>query len=215
MRKISIEGLRDASGEKFLKFGVWAGHEVYAVTDIAKKTAELRRLDGQMFEAYGSMPAHKSHTLKHSRKNWPLGIIEAADSAAIALVDHALMSLVNAENPRPLGMMLYFFVNTKGSPFGSLALSSTVLTMRWIFLPFSMPASQMALMSFASCIPASAMAGRVLSANTFFLIMFPAGAAVDANLTAFWFLAICLIASLHFAEWLDQDRTSHKLPGDS
>ncbi|MEI8287908.1 MAG: hypothetical protein WCH99_00430 [Verrucomicrobiota bacterium] len=87
LRKISIEGLRDASSEKFLKFGVWAGHEVFAVTDIAKKTAELRRLDGQMFEAYGSMPAHKSHTLKHSRKNWPLGIIEAADSAAIALVE--------------------------------------------------------------------------------------------------------------------------------
>jgi len=87
LRGISVEGLRDASEDKFLRFGVWHGQEVYALTDTSQRTVELRRLDGQWFEAYGDMPAHKSHTLKNSRKNWPLGIAEALDCDAIALVE--------------------------------------------------------------------------------------------------------------------------------
>lgn len=68
-------------------FGVWHGHEVYAVTDRSGSVGELRRLDGQWFDGYGSMPSHKSHTLKYSCKNWPVGILESPNSPAIALVE--------------------------------------------------------------------------------------------------------------------------------
>ena len=34
-----------------------------------------------------SLPAHKTHSVKHSRKNWPLGILEAVDCPGIALVE--------------------------------------------------------------------------------------------------------------------------------
>ena len=87
LRKISVEGLRYASERNVLKFGQWQGHEVFAVIDKTGCLAELRRLDGLLFTGYGSLPEHKSHTLKHSRKNWPLGVLEAVDFADIALVE--------------------------------------------------------------------------------------------------------------------------------
>jgi hypothetical protein len=68
-----------------LKFGYWCGHSVYAVVDGSGHAAEVRRLDGQLFDGFGPS-AHKSHSLKHSRKNWPLGILEA-EGPGIALVE--------------------------------------------------------------------------------------------------------------------------------
>jgi hypothetical protein len=87
LRQISIAGLKYAGIRGVLQFGDWRGHEVFAVTDSSGLVVELRRLDGQLFEAYGSMPAHKSHTLKHSRKNWPVGILETSECPGIALVE--------------------------------------------------------------------------------------------------------------------------------
>jgi hypothetical protein len=87
LRKISVEGLRYASDRGVLKFGQWHGHQIYAVTDQSGCLAELRRLDGQLFEGYGSLGPHKSHTVKHGRKNWLLGILEAGDCAGVALVE--------------------------------------------------------------------------------------------------------------------------------
>ena len=87
LRSISVEGLLFAQQRGVLKFGVWHGHEVFAVTDQSGYLAELRRLDGQLFDGFGSLTDHKSHTVKHSRKNWPLGILEAADCPGIAVVE--------------------------------------------------------------------------------------------------------------------------------
>ena len=87
LRGISLAGLRYASERNVLKFGVWLGHEVFAVLDNSGCLAELRRLDGQLFDSYGSLPAHKSHTLKHSRKNWLLGIMESMECSGVALVE--------------------------------------------------------------------------------------------------------------------------------
>ena len=87
LRNISLEGLRFAQLRKVLMFGQWKEHELYAVTDKSGLLAEIRRLDGLEFLGYGRFPGHKSHTLPHSRKNWPLGIMEAATSTGIALVE--------------------------------------------------------------------------------------------------------------------------------
>jgi len=87
LRGISVEGLRYASERNVLKFGVWLGHEVYALTDQSGCLAELRRLDGRLFDGHGSLGAHKSHTVRHSRKNWPLGVLEAVDCAGVAVVE--------------------------------------------------------------------------------------------------------------------------------
>jgi len=87
LRKISEEGLRYASDRGVLKFGQWLGHEVFAVLDQSGVLAEVRRLDGQYFPGSDKFPSHKSHTLKHSRKHWPLGILEALDCAGIGLVE--------------------------------------------------------------------------------------------------------------------------------
>ena len=64
--------------ERSSQFGHWKEHELYAVNDKSGLLAEMRRLDGLEFLGYGRFPGHKSHTLAHSRKNWPLGIMEAA-----------------------------------------------------------------------------------------------------------------------------------------
>ena len=87
LRKISAEGLRYASDRGVLRFGDWQGREVFAATDQSGYLTELRRMDGQWFEGWGSSGQHKSHTLKHSRKNWCLGILEAAECVGVALVE--------------------------------------------------------------------------------------------------------------------------------
>ena len=87
LRKITIEGLQFAQARGVLKFGRWFEQEVYAVTDRSGSLGEIRRLDGQPFPRSDKFPSHKSHTLKHSRKHWPLGILEALDCAGIGLVE--------------------------------------------------------------------------------------------------------------------------------
>lgn len=87
LRNIRMAGLKFAADKGNLKFGTWRSHEVYAVTDPSGLLVELRRLDGQWFDGSGPMPAHKSHTLKHGRKNWPLGILGAKDCAGLALAE--------------------------------------------------------------------------------------------------------------------------------
>jgi hypothetical protein len=87
LRNIRIAGLQSASDSGILKFGTWRNYDVYAVSDRSGLVVELRRLDGEWFEGSGSSHAYKSHTVKHSRKNWPIGILEAEDCAGITLVE--------------------------------------------------------------------------------------------------------------------------------
>ncbi|NDJ14633.1 MAG: hypothetical protein EBY17_26125 [Acidobacteriia bacterium] len=87
LRSISVEALRLASERGFLIFGYCFNHEVFGLKDGSGLLAEVRRLDGQLFPAFNSMPAHKSHTLKGSTKSWPLGLVEAASGTRIALVE--------------------------------------------------------------------------------------------------------------------------------
>ena len=87
LRGISLAGLESASIRNVLKFGDLGKYEVFGCLDDSGLLAEVRRLDGLDFPGYGRFPGHKSHTLQHSRKNWPLGIIESTKADGIALVE--------------------------------------------------------------------------------------------------------------------------------
>jgi hypothetical protein len=87
LRKISFNGLHYAHLQGVLQFGKWHEWEVYAVTDQSGYLGEIRRLNGQDFPGSGRFESHKSHTLRLSRKNWPLGILEAAGCGGLALVE--------------------------------------------------------------------------------------------------------------------------------
>ena len=76
LRNIRIAGLQSATDSGILKFGIWRELEVYAVTDQSGLVVELRRLDGAWFDSPGSSSGYKSHSVKHSRKNWLVGILD-------------------------------------------------------------------------------------------------------------------------------------------
>ena len=87
LRAISVAALRLASDRGFLIFGVRFNREVFGLKDQSGRLAEVRRLDGQLFPAFGSLPQHKSHTLTGSTKSWPLGLMEAATAPSIVLTE--------------------------------------------------------------------------------------------------------------------------------
>lgn len=87
LRSISVEALRLATERGFLIFGRCFNCDVYGLKDSSGSLAEVRRLDGRQFPAFGSLPEHKSHTLKGSTKSWPLGLVEASLAPSIALVE--------------------------------------------------------------------------------------------------------------------------------
>lgn len=83
------EGLEWAHERGVLVFGSWHGFDCYGLTDASGRILELRRLDGEAFPAVPgtALGARKSHAVKGSQKAWPLGILEARDLPAIALVE--------------------------------------------------------------------------------------------------------------------------------
>ena len=87
LRSISVEALKLATERGFLIFGRCFNCEVFGLKDSSGVLAEVRRLDGQQFPAFDSMPAHKSHTVRGSRKSWPLGVMESSNASRIALVE--------------------------------------------------------------------------------------------------------------------------------
>ena len=57
-----------------LLVGQVGGFDSWILTDAAKKCAEARRMDGELYPAIGPLKERKAHTLKGSKKNWPLGL---------------------------------------------------------------------------------------------------------------------------------------------
>ena len=86
-RPYGLEGLEWASERGVLVFGTWQGFECYGVTDGSRRVVEIRRVDGAPFPAYGSLEERKTHALRGSDKHWPVGIVEAQNFPAIALVE--------------------------------------------------------------------------------------------------------------------------------
>ncbi len=89
LRPYHREGLEWATERGVLVFGQWNGFDCHAVTDRSERLLELRRMDGQLFPAVPGTPLgeRKGHAVKHSQKSWPLGALESADFAAVALVE--------------------------------------------------------------------------------------------------------------------------------
>jgi hypothetical protein len=57
------------------------------VADSSGNLVEVRRLDGQLFEAWEGLSERKSHTIKGSKKSWPVGILEAKDYPMIVMTE--------------------------------------------------------------------------------------------------------------------------------
>ncbi len=87
LRGFDRRGLLVAQERGMLVFGPFIGYEVYGVTDASGNVLEVRRLDGRQFPAHSGLAERKSHALKGSRKNWPVGIANAGDRPMILLVE--------------------------------------------------------------------------------------------------------------------------------
>lgn len=86
-RPYGLEGLFWATERGLLVFGNWHGLDCYGVTDSTKRLLEIRRADGRPFPPVGNLAERKSHALRGSDKHWPVGILEARESPAVALVE--------------------------------------------------------------------------------------------------------------------------------
>jgi hypothetical protein len=88
LRGFSVEALSWAQESGVLVFNSnWNGHEVYGVTDRTGRVLELRRLDGEMFPAYGNLQERKSHAIKGSDKSWPVGAADIGNHRFVMLTE--------------------------------------------------------------------------------------------------------------------------------
>lgn len=83
----SLAGLTWAAQRGVLVVGQWRDWPCYGVTDSSGRVLELRRVDNEPFPEMGPLPERKSHSLKGSEKSWPVGLAEAVDYPAVALVE--------------------------------------------------------------------------------------------------------------------------------
>jgi Toprim domain-containing protein len=58
-----------------LSFRCVCNQRCWVLTDRALRCAEARRIDGEIFPAIGKLEERKSHSLRHSDKSWPVGIL--------------------------------------------------------------------------------------------------------------------------------------------
>jgi|GEM_PF-482552 len=86
-REYGLPGLAWAAHRGVLVVGQWREWKCYGVTDASGRVLEVRRVDGEMFPEMGPLRERKAHSIKGSEKAWPVGLPEAADYPAIALVE--------------------------------------------------------------------------------------------------------------------------------
>jgi hypothetical protein len=82
-RQIDIAAVRLAQDMGTLRFGKVCGYLSWVLLDASGLCAEARRLDGKKYPAVktalGELAERKAHTLRGSRKDWPVGILPAAE----------------------------------------------------------------------------------------------------------------------------------------
>ena len=90
-RPYSIAGLEWAADRGLLLAGELSGKSAYAVTDSTHQLAEARRVDTV------HLVGRKCHALPGSNKGWPVGIKEATNYPAIAILE-GIPDLIEAHN---------------------------------------------------------------------------------------------------------------------
>jgi hypothetical protein len=74
LRKLDAGAVCVAQQTGILRFGRVAGFDSWVVSDTAGVCAEARRMDGRLFPAWRSLKERKAHTIRGSKKAWPVGI---------------------------------------------------------------------------------------------------------------------------------------------
>jgi hypothetical protein len=85
LRSVGIEGLEIAVERGLLWFAVLKSQPAWVITDRARRSYLVRRLDGQPWEHLPSKP--KAWLLPGSQAKWPIGIQESESYPALALTE--------------------------------------------------------------------------------------------------------------------------------
>ena len=73
-RHISLEAVSLGLALGTLTFAIVQGYRCWLLTDAEGRCAEARRIDGMPFPECGTLGRRKAHTLRGSRKSWPVGV---------------------------------------------------------------------------------------------------------------------------------------------
>jgi hypothetical protein len=84
LRNLSQEGVKAAANKGFLHCAKSSEGRAWVITDKTRYLAQIRRLDGKPWANLGGA---KAKSLKGSIGTWPIGLKEAANHPAIALVE--------------------------------------------------------------------------------------------------------------------------------
>lgn len=74
LRSVPVETTLLMSKSGLLAFAKVCGFPSWIVLDHTRLLAEARRMDGTLYPQWGTLAERKTHTLKGSHKNWPLGL---------------------------------------------------------------------------------------------------------------------------------------------
>jgi hypothetical protein len=72
-RQIDVEALRWASSLAILRHAVVCKEPSWLLSDSAVKVAEARTLSGDFYPAFDCLSERKAHTIRGSKKSWPVG----------------------------------------------------------------------------------------------------------------------------------------------
>lgn len=74
LRGLPVSCIESAASLGMITFAKVCGLDSWILFDGNEKIAEARRVDGELYPAFGGLDARKSHTLKGSKKSWPIGL---------------------------------------------------------------------------------------------------------------------------------------------
>ncbi len=86
LRCVSVQGCAAASERGQLFSTSWRGAQCWLVTDRARRSAQLRRFDGEPF-ATAAGAAVKALTVRGSSASWPIGAADAEDADRVILCE--------------------------------------------------------------------------------------------------------------------------------
>ena len=86
LRYVSIEACEAAVERKHLFFASWNGARCWLITDCKRKSAQLRRLDGEKFRRADG-EAVKALTIRGSQASWPIGAPDVTDADRVILCE--------------------------------------------------------------------------------------------------------------------------------